>query len=254
MTWAIEFTHTTPAIFALMIFAAFGAGIIRGFAGFALSAFFMAILTSFVPPIQLIPMMWFMEMSASLLLMRGGWKDADRRMALTLCTTAGIGLPVGLLLTLALPEGASKVLALGILVTLATLQLLRIRIPFLATTPGLYTAGFGGGMATGLAGLGGMFIAVYVLSQEVPARKMRGTMNIYMLGAPALGLIAHLSLGTMDQTAAQRGLFFMFFSLAGVFVGQALFTPKYERYYKPVCLTLLIGLAFVGLLRLSLQG
>lgn len=254
MTWALDFTTTTPALFAMMIFAAFGAGIIRGFAGFALSAFFMAILASFVPPIELVPMMWFMEMSASLLLMKGGWKDANRRMAMILAIMAGIGLPVGLLMTLNLPDGVSKMLALCILMALALLQLARIRIPFYTTPAGPYIAGFGGGMATGLAGLGGMFIAVYVLSRELPAREMRGTMNIFMLVAPALGLIAHLSLGTMDQTATARGLFFMLFSLAGVLVGQAMFTPKYERYYKPVCLTLLIGLAVLGIARLSLQG
>lgn len=254
MTWLTTFTETTPAIFLLMVFAAFGAGVIRGFAGFALSAFFMAILASFVPPVQLIPMMWFMEMSASLLLMKGGWKDADRPTAITLALMAGIGLPVGLLLTLALPPGVSKTLALVMLLALAALQLGRIQIPFLATRPGLYTAGFGGGFATGISGLGGMFIAVYVLSQNRPARQMRGTMNIFMLGAPLLGLISHLWLGTIDATATSRGVTFMLFSLAGVLVGQALFTPKYERHYKPVCLTLLIGLALIGLTRLALQG
>jgi len=153
-----------------------------------------------------------------------------------------------------MPPATSKTLALCILLGLAALQLARIRIPLYATPAGPYAAGFGGGMATGLAGLGGMFIAVYVLSRGIPARQMRGTMNIFMLGAPALGLIAPLSLGTMDQTAIGRGVIFMLFSLVGAFVGQALFTPKYERFYKPVCLTLLIGLALFGLLRLSLQG
>ncbi len=254
MTWATQLTNLSPGIFVAMLLIAFAAGAIRGFAGFALSAFVMACAATLIAPIELIPMLWFLEMSASLILMKGGWQDANRSIAIGLFVTSAIGLPAGLLLNLALPVTASKIIALCLLITLAALQLAKIRLPFLATKPGLYASGFSAGVVTGLAGLGGMFIALYVLARQMPAREMRGSLNIYMLGGGALGLITHLLIGTMDQTAATRGLLFMLPCIAGVFLGKALFTPKYEPYYKPLCLTLLIGLAALGLLRLSLQG
>jgi uncharacterized membrane protein YfcA len=83
---------------------------------------------------------------------------------------------------------------------------------------------------------------------------MRGTLNIYMLGAGAAGLVTHLTLGTMDRTATLRGLLLIAPTIAGVFLGRALFTERWEPLYKPLCLTLLIGLAAAGLLRPALGG
>ena len=254
MTWLAEITALSTSILWLLAGTALLAGLIRGFAGFALSAVTVAIMARFLPPVELVPMLWFLEMAASLVLMKGGWKDADRKTTLGLFVGTTIGLPIGLALTLALPLDASKTLALILLITLAMMQLLRIRLPFLATTPGLYGSGIAAGVATGLAGVGGMFIAVYALTRQLPPRVMRGTLNIFLLAGGSTSLVTHLLIGTMDATASIRGLIFAVPCLIGVFLGQALFTPRYEGYYKPVCLTLIVGLALLGLVRLGMEG
>jgi uncharacterized membrane protein YfcA len=238
------------AIFAAL--ACFLAGAVRGFAGFGLSAMAMAMLAAFIPPIQLIPAFWFLEMSASLILMRGGWADADRPTALTLILASSLGLPLGLLVSLALDPVVSKTAALLLLITLALMQLSRLRLPVLATRPGTAATGLSAGIITGIAGAGGMLIALYALARDIPARRMRGTLNIYMLGAGLIGLATHLVIGTMTPETATRGLALILPTLAGVFVGQALFTPRWERWYRPACLLLLAGLATSGLLRLAL--
>ena len=242
-----------PATAWLAVAACFAAGAIRGFAGFGLSALAMAMLASFIPPIQLIPVFWFLEMAASLVLMRGGWADADRPTALTLTVASGLLLPVGLLLSLALDPGVSKTLALVTLIALALAQLARLRVPGLATRPGTAAAGGIAGVVTGLSGAGGMFLALYALARRLPARTMRGTLNIYLLGAGVLGLATHLLLGTINPLSATRGAVLVVPTLAGVAIGRALFTPRWEPFYKPVCLVLLIGLAAAGLLRLALE-
>lgn len=236
-------------ILALTFGACFFAGAVRGFTGFGLSALAMAILAPVLTPLALIPVFWFLEMAASLVLMKGGWADADRSSALRLVVAAGIGLPFGLLLTMTFDPDLSRTVALALLICLASAQLARLRLPVLATPGGTAAAGFGAGLATGLASVGGMVIALYALVRDLPARTMRGTLNIYMLGAGAVGLVTHLALGTMDGTAAARGLALVPVTLAGVFVGKALFTPRWERYYKRVCLVLLLGLAGAGLIR-----
>ena len=53
----------------------------------------------------------------------------------------------------------------------------------------------------------------------------------------------------MDQSAIARGLFFIIPTLLGLYAGRALFLPRLEPYYKPFCLTLLLGLASLGLIR-----
>ncbi|MBM2577984.1 sulfite exporter TauE/SafE family protein [Jannaschia sp. Os4] len=243
-----------PATAWLAVAVCFAAGAIRGFAGFGLSALAMAALATLVPPVELIPVFWFLEMSASLLLMKGGWQDADRTAAATLVVASGIGLPLGLLVSLSIDATVSKTIALSLLIALAVAQLARLRLPVLATRAGTGAAGFGAGIITGLAGAGGLFIALYAMVRDLPARTMRGTLNIYMLGAGAVGIVTHLAVGTMTGTAATRGLILVVPTLAGVVLGRALFTPRFERYYKPACLTLLIGLAGAGLARLAWEA
>ncbi|KIT16027.1 sulfite exporter TauE/SafE family protein [Jannaschia aquimarina] len=251
MTTLGNWMGLAPGIAVLAILACLLAGAIRGFAGFGLSALAMAILAAFIAPIELIPLFWFLEMSASLVLMKGGWADADRTAAVTLVATAGVGLPLGLLATMAIPATLSKAVALTLLIGLALTQLARLRIPALASRPGTLATGLGAGLITGLAGAGGMFIALYALVRDLPARTMRGTLNIYMLGSGAVGLVTHLALRTMDGQTAARAAILVPVTLLGVFLGQAAFTPRWERYYRPACLVLLLGLAGSGLIRLA---
>ena len=96
MIEALDLTHTE--IFALGGIC-FIAGLVRGFSGFALSALVMASAVIFLAPIELIPILWFLEMAASLLMARGGWKDADRESALTLVGGNMLGWPIGLWMT-----------------------------------------------------------------------------------------------------------------------------------------------------------
>lgn len=228
----------------------FCAGIVRGFSGFALSALVMAVAVSVLPPVELIPMLWFQEMSASLLMARGGWRDANRMLVALLVVGTWIGWPLGLTLTTTLPVEQSKIIALIVILTLAALQLGRLRIPGLDTKPGAFLSGAVAGVVSGLAHVGGMVVALYVLAQGSAARSMRGTLVLYLFISAFGGLLIQLSFGVMDQTGVFRGLAFAPVTLIGVWLGSRLFSPRWEPYYRPFCLGLLIFLAAVGLIRM----
>ncbi|NKB27633.1 MAG: hypothetical protein GKR99_08800 [Rhodobacteraceae bacterium] len=119
----------------------FAAGLVRGFSGFALSALVMASAVTILAPIELIPICWVLDMVASLMLLRRGTAEADRRMVLTLFVGSAVGIPVGLWLTTSLPVETSKFIALTLILTLAGLQLARIRLSFLASTQGTWLTG-----------------------------------------------------------------------------------------------------------------
>ncbi len=239
----------TQSDLTLLMFIAFAAGLVRGFSGFALSAMVMASAIAILPPEALIPICWWLEMTASALMMRGGWKDADRGVAIGLVVGSTIGVPFGLALTQAVSVETSKIIALCILLILATSQLAKIRLRFLATRPGLYGSGFMAGLATGLAAVGGMVVALYVLAREAPARQMRGSLVLFLFVSSLTSLITLLWFGVMDWTATARGLILAPAVALGVLLGQRLFTPKLEPFYKPFCLVLLIALAGLSLIR-----
>ncbi|KIN65438.1 putative membrane protein [Sulfitobacter noctilucae] len=234
---------------AALIVIVFVAGLVRGFSGFALSALVMASAASFVAPILLIPILWFQEISASLLMASGGWRDANRKRAALLVVGNWLGWPLGLWMTISLPVETSKRIALTVIVILAALQLLKVNIPALASRTGTLITGVVAGIVSGVAHVGGMVVALCVLSQNESARSMRGTLVLYLFAGSLGSLIYLIFFGVMTYTALLCALTLIPATLLGVWLGTKFFNPRWEPYYKPFCLCLLIGLAAFSLLR-----
>ena len=239
----------TPSEVALLAAIVFVAGLVRGFAGFALSALVMALAANFIAPILLIPMLWFQEMAASLLMARGAWQDADRKRTALLVIGNWVGWPLGLWLTVTLPVETSKRVALAVVLILAALQLLKVNIPALASRAGTLIAGLVAGIVSGVAHVGGMVVALYVLSQNDSARSMRGSLVLYLFIGSLGALVYLLAFGVMTRQVAFASLTLVPVTLLAVWLGTKLFNPRWEPYYKPFCLCLLIGLAALSLIR-----
>ena len=240
---------TTPSQTALLFVIMFLAGLVRGFAGFALSALVMASAASFIAPILLIPIVWFQEMFASILMARGGWRDADRMRTALLVIGNWLGWPLGLWLTVTLPVETSAQIALSVILVLAVLQILNVSIPALDSRVGTLITGFVAGIISGIAHVGGLVVALYVLSQNASARSMRGTLVLYLFVGSFGALVYLLVFGVMTINALLSALILAPVTLLGVWLGTKFFNPRWEPYYKPFCLCLLIGLAAVSLIR-----
>lgn len=239
----------TPSQGIALVAIAFVAGLVRGFTGFALSAVGLALAVLILPPAQLIPVMWWLELSASLVMLRHGWGGADVRAALILVAGSVFGLFAGLSLTTTIDPGISQQIALVVLIVLALLQLTGMRVPRLNSTIGTIVTGLVAGVVTGLAGIGGMVVALYVLARADEPAVMRATLVAYLFIGSLISFGMHLWFGTMNTTATLRGLAFIAPCIAGVLVGARLFTPRLQPYYRPTCLTLLIGLGAISLTR-----
>lgn len=228
----------------------FFAGIVRGFSGFALSALTMAGLALVIPPISLIPICFILEAFAGLLMIKNGIKLADKTVAWGLAIGSVIGTPIGLYITAHVSADISRLLALCVILSLALMQLFKQSPSFLATRPGLYIAGIVSGVVTGIASVGAMVVALYVLSQKAAAARMRATLVMYLfLALFASGAWLSVS-GFLNPLAITRGLVLGPLTIAGVFIGTLFFRPALESAYKRFCLVLLMALAGGGLIRL----
>lgn len=248
----LTITNLSGQDFAILAIIVTLAGIVRGFSGFALSALVMAAGVLVLPPIELIPICWCLEMAASALMARNGWQEADRRIVFGLVVGSTIGVPFGVLAVQSLSVEASKTVVLTLIIALAATQLAKVRLAYLATQAGVYAAGFVAGIVTGLASVGGMVVALYVLSQDAPAAKMRAALVLFLFISLFTTIITYLITGVMNTQAATRGVALAGFACAGVFIGQRMFTPRLAPYYRPFCLILLSGLAMMGLVRAQL--
>ncbi len=234
---------------AIAALAVFAAGMVRGFAGFALSAVMMASLVVLIPPVSLIPVCYLLEGVASAVMLRGGITHADRRIAWGLALTSALGVPIGLFATSNIDADLSKTLALGLLLTLAAAQLLKFRPRFLATAKGLYLSGLTAGIATGLASVGGMVVALYVLSSGVDAKRMRASLVLYLaLGMFSSGIYLFY-FDMLNALAMWRALALAPIMLLGLACGTLLFRPRFVHLYKFSCLALLSTLCLLGLVR-----
>lgn len=228
------------------------AGIVRGFSGFALSALIMASGVLILSPIELIPICLLLEFVASFLMAGGGWREADRGVVAGLVIGSTIGVPFGVMTMKALDVETSKLVVLTLVITLAAVQLAKVRFAFLATKPGLYVSGFMAGIATGLAQVGGMVVALYVLSQDAPAAKMRAALVLFLFISGFTTAITYTITGVLTGEALARGAALTVFAAGGVYAGQKLFTERLSQYYRPFCLTLLMSLAGLGLIRTAI--
>lgn len=245
----MELLNLSGQDFAILAVIVTFAGIVRGFSGFALSALIMAAGVMVLPPIELIPICLMLELVASTLMLGGGWREADRGVVAGLVIGATAGVPFGVMTMKALDVDTSKLLVLTLVVVLAAVQLAKVRFAFLATKPGLYMSGFVAGIVTGLAQIGGMVAALYVLSQDAPAAKMRATLVLFLFMSGLTTLVTFTITGVLTGEALLRSAAFAGFAGVGVFAGQLLFTERLTRYYRPFCLTLLISLACMSLVR-----
>jgi uncharacterized membrane protein YfcA len=154
---------------------------------------------------------------------------------------------------MAIATELSKLLALGVIIALAALQLARVRIPFSVRNWGLYGSGWVAGVVSGVAGVGGMVVALFILSQKAQPRQMRASLVLFLFLSSVTTIISLWYFGVMDQVAIKRGLVMALPAGLGVVLGKLLFMPKWEYLYKPFCLTLLIVLAITGIIRVILN-
>jgi|GEM_PF-75281 len=262
LTESLALTHGQFGLFLTVVFLA---GVVRGFTGFAQSALIMASLAVVIPPVSLIPVCYVLEGTASLLLFRGGAREADFRIVTGLAVGSAIGVPLGLQATLHLPADASRLVALVLILLLAALQLLGRRMSgvppmaagakrWLATPAGLCGAGLLAGVATGLAHVGGMIVALYVLATNAPPARMRASLVMFLFVGMFTSGVWLVSTDVLDRLALMRGLVLAPAVAAGVLIGARLFGPALQGIHRNFCLTLLIGLALAGLVRQIVAG
>ena len=116
---------TGAATFAVI--AAFAAGVVRGFSGFALSALIMASLVMVLSPVEILPLCLALEAVAGLMMFKAGLAEADRGMVLGLVVGVVVGSPLGLAFSTGVDTATASAVALGLILLLALTFILSAR-------------------------------------------------------------------------------------------------------------------------------
>ena len=239
----------------------FAAGIVRGFAGFGFSALSVAGMSLLLPPAQVVPPVFVLEVLASLSLLREAWKDADLRWLGWLLLGNALCIPLGLALLAWLPEVELR-LVLGALLLLAA-ALLRAGFS-MGLEPSWrvkLATGLVSGFVNGVAAIGGIAVAVLMSSTALAPAVMRATMivlflftDLYALGwaaalpAAQAGGVALLGLHTVWTALALAPAM-----LAGIWCGRRFFVGLPPQTFRQRVLEVLIVIAGLGVLRAGLD-
>ncbi len=184
-------------------------------------------------------------------MIKNGWKESDKGTSIILWLGAISGLPIGLFFTKILDVQISKFVALALIIVLSVILFKNFKLTFLSSKLGTILSGICAGIATGLASIGGMIVATYVLSSQNSARRMRASLVMYILLNSVTTFIFLIIFDVMDHKAFVRGVLLAGPSSLGVVLGSILFIQKLEKYYRPFSLGLLISFSLVGLIRLT---
>lgn len=235
----------------------FGAGIVRGFAGFGFSALCVAGMSVFVPPAQVVPPIFVLEVLASLSLLRGALKDADWPWLSWLVLGNALFIPLGIAVLAFVPETPLRLL-IGALLLLAA-GLLRSGFSLaLAPTRGVRMAtGLVSGFVNGVAAIGGIAVAVLLSTSQMAPAAMRATMimlflftDLYALAwAGIVSAGSESAVGLLGADTLRWALWLAPAMLAGIWVGQRSFTGVSPARFRRHVLNLLIFIAGVSVLR-----
>lgn len=228
--------------------------LVRGYAGFGASMFWVASLSLIYAPASVVPTVLALEVLASLLLLPSVLGEIHWRSMGWMLLGTVLTMPAGVALLSVLPaRGMRIVVAVAILVaTLALASGLR-----LAGQPGRWTALAGGsvsGVVNGSTGMGGPPAVLLYFSGATAHDVGRATLIGYFLGTDAIGFAMMAAAGLVDTQVLWHTAVFAPPALAGIAAGKLVFVRTQGRGLRGVVLVLLLALSVAMLVRAWLLG
>jgi uncharacterized membrane protein YfcA len=223
----------------------FAAAFVRGYSGFGFSLLAVTSLALVLPPAEIIPPIFMMEIAASLSLLPGIWRDIHWRALLPLSIGCLVGTPIGVRFLAAVPAAPMKIaMAVAVLASVALLRsgYVRKSMPSKAEAVG---TGVVSGLLNGAFGIGGPPVVVFFFSSPAGASVSRASLIAFFIGTDAMGLAFLAQQGLLTADAFYRFLIFIPPLLLGQWAGSASFKAADPEAFRRWVLVLLGVLALL---------
>jgi uncharacterized protein len=231
----------------------FGAAIVRGYSGFGFSLLAVSALALVLPPAEIVPPVFILEVAASLHLLPGAWRDIHWRALLWLTLGCLVGTPFGVY-ALAHAPAAPMTLALAGFVLIAAVVLARGRAPQSVPGPGAtFATGAASGLFNGSFGIGGPPVILYFLSSSAGVAVGRASIIAFFLLTDLIALAWQGWNGLLGASTLWRALLLLPALAAGVWLGNRRFIHAEPVAFRRWVLRLLMLLAVVTGARALMQ-
>ncbi|UWR01560.1 sulfite exporter TauE/SafE family protein [Ruegeria conchae] len=242
-----EYFGQTPTGLAVLIFAAFIGGIVRGFSGFGTALIFLPIASPYLGPFGAIIALTVMDIFGPIPNLRRAWSVVDKGDLGRLLLGCALVLPVGLwLLTRTQPEVFRYLVSV---ISLSMLVVLIFGLRYRGTVRRRMVVAIGGaaGLLGGVAGIPGPAVILFYMSRPLPVEIIRATILLFLFVFDLLILGYLGGMGRLSMASIGLGLALAIPNIAGNWLGGWMFRPEHERPYRAAAYLVIATAALSGL-------
>jgi hypothetical protein len=240
-------------IVAYSIVCVFGAAIVRGYSGFGFSLVAITALSLALPPAEIVPSIFMLEIAASLHLLPSIWRDIHWRAIGLLLLGCAVATPIGVQLLAQVPAAPMRIaISLFVIVVVALLW----RGFALKTMPGpvaTLATGAASGLFNGAFGIGGPPVILFFFSSPAGVAVGRASVIAYFLGTDSIGLAFLTQAELTTWATLWRFLTFLPPLLVGVWLGARVFKHADPESFRRWVLRILVLLAALTAVQGAIQ-
>jgi len=244
LDWFYLPISTLELVYALGI--VFIAGVVRGLAGFGFSALCFFALAPIFSAQAIVPLMFVMEVLASLHLLPKVWRQIPWRWVMILCLGTIVGTPLGVISLQHWQSDLVRGLAGGGVLIACFALWRQWRFKAAESFVWLVIAGLLAGFVNGLASIGGLVAAVYMMSSNMRHAAMRAGLILFFLFTDLYGLSWFHGHNLMSPNLPSLLLVMMPMMLAGNHIGYRLFDRINTELMRKLTLGMLASLASIA--------
>ena len=231
--------------FAYAAVCIFLAAIVRGYSGFGFSLLAITSISLLLPPVQIVPSIFLMEVAASLHLLPGVWREIHWRPLSWLLAGCCVGTPFGVY-ALAHAPAAPMTLALAAFVLASAIVLAKgyamKRLPGRVFT---FATGAASGVFNGGFGMGGPRVVLFFFGSPAGVAAGRASLIAFFLLTDIVGLGWQGWSGLITLTTLWRAACFLPPLMAGLWRGNQSFKHADPAMVRRWILRLLMVLALL---------
>jgi uncharacterized membrane protein YfcA len=229
--------------------ASLAAFVVRGLSGFGSAMIGIGGLTLVLPPAQVVPAFFALELLTTVNLLPGVWRQIDWRSLRWVIAGCTLTTPVGLVMLARLDPNLMRLVVSACLATIASLMLSGLAQRLTPrSTPGplgALAAGGAAGLLNGAAGIPGPPAIVFYFATTGTAVS-RATLIAFFLFTDSYGLAVAGGAGLLAGVGWKLIAVALPFSLVGLWIGQRLYVRLDEARLRRVIWTLLAALGALG--------
>jgi uncharacterized protein len=239
-------SHTAVSIIVLVA-TAFVGGLARGFSGFGAALIFMPIASAFMSAQIASPMLLIVDMIATVPLIPGALRRADRREIAVMAVGSLAGVPLGTWALTAMSPVAVRWMIVALIVPMLALLMSGWRYTGRTTAPITICVGGISGFFNGVAQVGGPAVVLYWLRDAGKAVTTRANIILFFaitgmmtaISYLAGGLLTHAIIGLAVAIGPAYGI--------GLWLGSHMFGLASEATFRRICYALIAFAALVSL-------